>query len=890
MNNTWRVFTRDIKRILAVPTSLIIVIGVLVTPALYSWLNIAAFWNPYEATGELPIAVVNEDEGTESDLTGEINVGDEIVAQLKGNDLLGWRFLDKDEAADAVASGEVYASFIIPASFSADLVGIFTGEHHQPTIDYYVNEKHSAIAPKITDAGASGLDIEITSAFREQVSKAVVQALREGGVDLDTRITGAKGSAQAALAGIREDLVDAQGSLDDAVSSVKDSSATVEELRSALAAADPALADVGEAIGDAETILSTVVADAQSYAIAANGASITAQNALAESMAAANQAVASLSSSLAEANTQLGASTGRADEALARIRDALAVLEGIPGAEDAAKDLADRLDRAQELVDAVEAAGADTSEARTRIDALAKSFTDAAGAAQSIAGDTREAAADAVTTLSSRVTELSASIGGLSSTVTSARATLSEISSLVDGLDAQLGSTVDVLTRARSTLGDFARDTDVVRADTATIAAALQSGTLETIIGLDADNIGAYLASPVKFDQQAFYPVYSYGSGMAAMFINLSLWIGSFILIIIFRVEVDKEGFTWLALRSAYMGRFLLLAVHAMGQGIIVSAGSLLMGVQAVNPFAFIATATVIGLCYLSIIYALVTAFSHIGRALAIVLVVLQIPGASGIYPIELMPGFFRSLYPLLPFSYGIDAMRETIGGFYDGHYAHLMGALLLMGATALILGFIGRRYLGYFTRLFYEDLGRTELVAKEDVELIGANFRLSHIIALLSNRKEFSRGLARRREAFRSRYVVIIRGLTIVGLLGLVALGIVSRTTSAAKPVLLAIAVIWGLVIMGALIATEGVKRSLVHAGELSALSEDELFARLAQHRSLFAPSIPEEPAHRGSRRRRGTADAEDAPGDAPELESDSSLEAPGTSSDSTPAEGKEA
>ena len=101
-----------------------------------------------------------------------------------------------------------------------------------------------------------------------------------------------------------------------------------------------------------------------------------------------------------------------------------------------------------------------------------------------------------------------------------------------------------------------------------------------------------------------------------------------------------------------------------MGQGLIVSVGSLMIGVQTANALAFIATATLIGPIYFSIIYALAAALSHVGRALAILLVVLQIPGASGIYPIELMPGFFRGLYPLLPFSYGIDAMRETIGGF----------------------------------------------------------------------------------------------------------------------------------------------------------------------------------------------------------------------------------
>ncbi len=102
---------------------------------------------------------------------------------------------------------------------------------------------------------------------------------------------------------------------------------------------------------------------------------------------------------------------------------------------------------------------------------------------------------------------------------------------------------------------------------------------------------------------------------------------------------------------------------------------------QTVSAAAFVGTGVLIALAYVSIIYALCVAFGHVGRGLCILLVIMQIPGASGLYPIELMPGFFRAIYPLLPFSYGIDAMRETIGGFYDGHYWRFLGALAVFVA-----------------------------------------------------------------------------------------------------------------------------------------------------------------------------------------------------------------
>ncbi|MDU6680645.1 MAG: YhgE/Pip family protein, partial [Varibaculum cambriense] len=314
------------------------------------------------------------------------------------------------------------------------------------------------------------------------------------------------------------------------------------------------------------------------------------------------------------------------------------------------------------------------------------------------------------------------------------------------------------------------------------------------------------------------------------------LWIGALILVIIFRVEVDKEGFDWLSLRSAYLGRFMLSGVLSIGQGLIVSVGSLLLGVKAANAPAFIATSMLIGPCYLAIIYALAAAFSHVGRALAILLVVLQIPGASGIYPIELMPRFFRQLYPMLPFSYGIDAIRETIGGFYHGRFWHVMTILLLMSVTMFLLGFVGRRRFGYFTQLFYDDLARTELVVNEDVQLQSRGYRLSNIIALLANRKEFSTRIRRRQEEFNARYPALINGLSSVGILGLVVLGMISWLTSASKPVLLGIVAVWGVAIMGTLVGVAVLKSSIERAERLSHLTEDELFESLARQREANA------------------------------------------------------
>ncbi|MDU7384014.1 MAG: YhgE/Pip domain-containing protein, partial [Schaalia turicensis] len=553
MKDSCRVFARDVKRIFAVPRSLIMVIGILVTPALYTWLNILAFWDPYNATENLPIAVVNNDAGTESTLTGQLNVGNLVVDKLSENKQLGWQFTDQATANHKIRTGEVYATFVIPKTFSKDLVDIFSGQLHQPTIEYNVNEKKGAIAPKITGAGENELDIQITSTFRGKVGEAIAQALRDGALEIDANIAGAEGSALDALSGINRDLVDAQGTLDSASASLTGSLQTMKKVRATLAAADPALADVSAALSDAQGILGTVVSDASEFAAQAGQASINAQKALNES-SAADSAVSNATNKLTEIDSQLQSGIKRANTSIEKMREQIAILERFPPTQEFAAKLKSQLNEMQDLLDKVGKTGADAAKASKDLQALMESFNQALTDAQHGATGLREQSTRTASQLNSQVTQLSAQLGAINSAVSTARISLKEISTLTCGIDDQIGDTQKVLDQVQDNLNLLSNTASGAQTDVATLATALRTGTLKTVIGLDPTNIGNYLTSPVKFDQKPLFPINSYGSGMAAMFLNLSLWIGALILVIIFRVEVDKEGFDWLSLRSAYLG------------------------------------------------------------------------------------------------------------------------------------------------------------------------------------------------------------------------------------------------------------------------------------------------------------------------------------------------
>ena len=169
---------------------------------------------------------------------------------------------------------------------------------------------------------------------------------------------------------------------------------------------------------------------------------------------------------------------------------------------------------------------------------------------------------------------------------------------------------------------------------------------LLTLEGIDPDRVADFMASPVSLESKVVYNVENYGTGMTPFYTNLALWVGGLILVSILKQEVDPEGISRKRLdpTKAYFGRWLLFMAAGAIQGFIVCLGDLLLlGVQCAHPLLFVLEGIYCSLVYVNIIYALAITFKHIGKAVAVLLIILQIPGSSGTYPIEMMPTFFRS-------------------------------------------------------------------------------------------------------------------------------------------------------------------------------------------------------------------------------------------------------
>ena len=204
MENVWRVFARDVRRLLKVPPAMVVIVALLVLPSLYTWYNVIGFWNPYEQTGNLRVCVVNQDAGGTSELTGTIDLGDQIVEQLHQNTQLAWEFTDFDSAMDQVRSGQSYAAFVIPEDFTANLLSLTTGSFTQPKLEYYVNEKLGPVSPKITDTGATTLDETINSTFVSTVSDAAARAIDQSLGEASADASALQSRAAAKLQGAEQ--------------------------------------------------------------------------------------------------------------------------------------------------------------------------------------------------------------------------------------------------------------------------------------------------------------------------------------------------------------------------------------------------------------------------------------------------------------------------------------------------------------------------------------------------------------------------------------------------------------------------------------------------------------------------------------------------------------
>ena len=351
----------------------------------------------------------------------------------------------------------------------------------------------------------------------------------------------------------------------------------------------------------------------------------------------------------------------------------------------------------------------------------------------------------------------------------------------------------------------------------------------------------------------------TYGAGVTPFFTSVGLWMGGFFLIAIIKFEVDKEGIGEVRPWQTYLGRLLLMLVLCQVQAIVCATGDLLIGVPVNNVPAFYLACMVGSFVFMNVIYSLSSAFKHIGKLLALLLIIFQVPGSSGTYPIEMMPGFFRGIEPWLPFTYSNDAIREAMAGFYDGRFWNCLGMLLLFLIPALLIGIGARRHLVNINTLFDRRLRDSQMMVSEPYDAGHRHVRVSSIVKALNANKEYREILRRRTAAFELAYPVLVRR-GFICLLVIPAAILVLMLVLDAGVGMIGLWVLVMVLIAAFLIFVEYFHAQVEANEELSSMSREELYELLDDEmRGEFLAFAPVDAILAAKRSKQGDKSQED-------------------------------
>ncbi|MCC2028491.1 YhgE/Pip domain-containing protein [Microbacterium sp. YMB-B2] len=717
----------DIRRATSSVMAIIVLFGLVVIPSLFTWFNVIASWNPFDNARNLTVAVANTDDGYQSDLVPiRLNVGEQVVSALRANDDLNWVITTEEDAVDGTRSGEYYAAIVLPPTFSADMMTFYTSGADRTRIDYYLNEKKNALAPKVTDRGASEVSTSINEVFTETLGEAgmnILTSLSDYLDDADTQAALSK--LQARVDSVAAQLRAGASTADMFGSLIASSRPLVDSASGLITGSGDALRDAGGALGggkDAAASLKKVLSSSTSALGDALAQTSAGYQGVSDSI---DEVYAAMDSQSASAAGTIGS---LADRVQVQIDQQQELRDGLVN--DVRPQLPESLlDAFDASVSRIDAAIARQQALQDRLDEAASQVMDSSESSQATRDEIKKLTAQAKAAVDdARISYTD----GLQPKLDALASTLSSIGGGIDSISGDLTSAANSLTGSSSTgsaladaqklttgISDSLTDTaDRFAQLSAALTTAIDTGDLSEltdVIGADPRALAMHLAEPVELTRIPVYSVVSFGAAMTPLYTVLALWVGALLTSVAIRVDPPRDGSTGLPDLSpaeTYLGRFGIFALVAFLQSTLVCLGSVFFTqVQPEHPFLLILAGWVAGLVFTLIIYTLVVTFGNAGKALAVLLLVMQISSSGGAYPLQVLPQWFQNVSPFLPATHAVSAMRSAIAGIYQNDYWVSLGWLAAFAVPALLLGLVLRLPLIGFNRKLLSALESTKLM-----------------------------------------------------------------------------------------------------------------------------------------------------------------------------------
>ena len=586
------IMKKNFKGAFANPIVVIVLIGIIIIPSLYALLNIQACWDPYGNTGDVPFAIANLDDGASFN-DKDINVGKELVKDLKKNDKFKWTFVSEDDLRKGVYNGTYYAGIVIPKNLSENIVSITGDNPQQAKLEYVVNMKTNPVATKLTDSGANAVYTSLNAKIVEIIDIAAYQKLGELQAGL------AEGAQKLANGG--KQLQAGSAKVQAGASQVKSGESQVKDGASQVKSGASSLND---------------------------GASQLKQG----------------SDQLSDGASQVE----KGSEELSAAVDPSLIPDG---------PIKDYAEGNVKLADGSSQVAAGGKQLANGANQLANGGSQLADGANQVAEGSSKLAEGSV--------------------------------SLASGATLLSNGATNALFAASSSLGSTAN-------------------TLGGITGIDEDTLGDYFLSPVELERNELFSVNSYGSDVSPFYLVLSMWVGAVITCVMMNPGTSQG--TKYSPFEMYFGKLLTYIIMSILQACVTIIGCYLLGIQILNPILFIASCILVSMIFMILIYSIISAIGTVGKAIGVVLLVLQISATGGIYPIQIMHPFFRALYPYMPMTYGITLVREAQLGTVWSNYIPALAILLAIGFVTIIAAVIIKEKLDKPSHDFEEKLEESKL------------------------------------------------------------------------------------------------------------------------------------------------------------------------------------
>ena len=694
MKNIIEIFKNDIREIFRKTRTWIVIIGLILLPSMYAWPNILSAWDPYGHTNNIKVAVVTEDSGAE--VSGQkVNLGENLVEGLKNNKNLDWQSVkNKQEAEDGVKIGDYYASIVIPKNFSDDITSVSRGVPKKATIEYTVNEKINAISPKITNSGASAIANNISKSFVEIANGVIFEKLHEAGIKFEQNLPSIE-KMKEEIFKLNDNFSNYENVVSELIGKTEQGQKILNTIQQTLPDIDRfatnsiMLADKADiTINNIQSFNEKLLPLISNHLKVVEDVSGEA-NSLAQKIQSKPDNVEETKEKLKLLNTRLEAG----EERLRVVKSIFEYLNELSGE----NILQNQLNKINTLENDLTKVKEVNNKIYTNIDNydeiaddIKKDFVDRTKRINEISTNIDNRLNDDIAPLVAKVlTKADININEISKLIIGAQNELPEVEAKISSTEVKIQRAHTKLLAIQKELPEAKEKIKKLTEEIKKAEAGTNTNMLFNLLKVDYKQQAEFFANPVQLSENKLYHIKNYGSAMTPFYTVLSIWVGALLMSSLLTTKVEDEKGKYKPCEK-YFGRWILFLVISLFQTLVITLGDMyILGTQAVSPYRFVFYGLLISALFSSIIYTIVHLLGNVGKAICIILLVLQLGSSGGTFPIQMTSSFFQALYPKVPFTYSIGLLREAVGGVYIPAAQRDMKILLIGIVIMLISGTI---------------------------------------------------------------------------------------------------------------------------------------------------------------------------------------------------------